>query len=364
MNTAYQNNKPSFLLFGHDTIECACYLAPISAAALDFAQLAAKKEDMRLTGSREPKPIQLGSEEFLLASHGTGSGYPFLLDNGAFSVQCGEFNKPNFFVTFRSFALWQYGAAPLNQRFLTWAESVGMRPYRPAHLSRVDFTFDYALPDLDFDEDSFVSAAAKDNQHRKNGRIQTFRLGEGELLLRVYDKCAEIAEKSAKTWFFDIWGQDHDVWRIEWQVRKDRLRTIGIRTFDDLLERQGDLLRVLVNDHTTLRTKTSDSNRSRWPLHPLWRDLQARVAELGGLGVVKELDAAKLLDERLTRLAVSVYGYMKRIGAIEGLRKGRAEIGLEEAFRVLRWKIDTLHDPLSWEIDVDKRLTQMRLGQW
>lgn len=355
--------QPTFLLFGHDTVECAYYLAPSSGPSLDYSKLAVEKEVMRASKSRSPTPLKLGSEEFLLASHCTGSGYPFLLENDAFAVQCGEFNQPNFYVTFRSVALWQFGAFKLHDRFLTWAASVGLAPYRPERLSRVDLTFDYQL-DLDFDENSFVSQAQKDNKHRRNGRAQTFRLGEGPLVLRVYDKCAEIDESSSKTWFFDLWGCKENVWRVEWQARKEWLRRFGIRTFADLTERQGDLLRVLVHDHTSLRTPSKDSNRSRWPLHPLWVDLQSRVDALEGLGVVREIDPAALLDERLTRLAISVYGYLKRIAAIDGLQHGRAEVGLEESVRTLQTKLDALHDPLSWEMDVDRRMTQMRLGQW
>lgn len=99
-------NTPPLLLFGHDTVECAYYLMPLADRSWSFERLAAEKELLRLSKSREGQPLVLGSESFLLAGHGTGSGYPFLLQNAALAVQCGEFNKPNFFVTFRSQALW------------------------------------------------------------------------------------------------------------------------------------------------------------------------------------------------------------------------------------------------------------------
>lgn len=354
-----------FLLFGHDTVECAYFLAPMGQSRLDFQHLAVEKESLRASKSRHPTALHLGSEEFLLATHGTGSGYPFLLENDSFSVQCGEFNKPNFFVTFRSFALWQFGAVALHKRFLKWAASVGLSPYRPESLSRVDFTFDYSIPSRDFDEDNFVTSFVADNRHRKNRQAQTFRFGAGQLLLRTYDKCAEISAQSAKTWFHDLWGgEQENVWRFEWQARKEWLRRFGIRTFIDLEERQGDLLRVLTHDHTSLRIKGADSNRSRWAMHPLWLDLQRRVADLGGLGIVREVDPVALLDERLTHIAISVYGHLKRIAAIEGLQKGRIEIGLQDSVNVLQQKLNRLHDPLSWGNDVERRMTEMRLGQW
>lgn len=352
------------LLSGHDTIECAYYLAPDSGCLLDYERLAVEKETMRLSKSRKPTPMKLGCEEFMLAGHGTKSGYPFLIENEAFSIQFGEFNNPSFFVAFRSIALWHQSAQGLHERFLAWAASVGLRAYQPEKLSRVDFTFDYHLPLIDFDEDNFVSSFAKDNQHRKHGKVQTFRLGEGDLVLRIYNKCDEIQESSAKTWFYDLWGMEQGVWRIEWQARKDWLRVVGIKTFEDLKERQGDLLRILVNDHTTLRIKTGDSNRSRWPLHPLWQDLQERVAQMEGLGVVRELDMAGLLDERQMRNAISMYGYMKRIAAIKCLQSGLPMMTHDHAQKHLGILLNRIHDPLTWQTDVERRMTEMRLGEW
>jgi hypothetical protein len=356
--------KLSQLLTGHDTIECAYYLAPGSNCTLDYERLAVEKESLRTAKVRHPKAIQLGSEEFLLMAHGTGSGYPFLIENDSFSVQFGEFNKPNFFVTYRSYALWQFGAAKLHQRFVDWGASMGMTVFQDERLSRVDFTFDYQIDAIDFDEDSFVSQAIKDNQHRKNRKVQTFRFGEGELVLRIYNKVDEIQESSAKTWFFNLWGCEENVWRIEWQVRKEWLRRFGISTFTDLAERQGDLLRILVNDHTTLRIQTEDSNRSRWPIHPLWHDLQDQVDQMPGFGIVRELDRGALLKERETRITISVYGYLKRLAAIQGIRLNTAEVGFEESLKHLVRKLENVHDALTWENDVKRRYNEMRLGQW
>jgi hypothetical protein len=111
------------LLSGHDTIECAYYLAPESGCVLDYEELAVEKEMMRQSKHCKAMPIKLGTEEFMLASHGTGSGFPFLMENEAFSIQFGEFNSPSFFVTYRSIALWHQGAQGLHDRFMAWASS-------------------------------------------------------------------------------------------------------------------------------------------------------------------------------------------------------------------------------------------------
>jgi len=359
-------NNPlfKFLLSGFDTVECAYYLLPTDDFKLDFIALAAEKESMVQAKTTKPKPIKLGSEEFLLLSHGTSSGYPFVIENDVFVIQFGEFNRPNFFVKYRSVALWHHGAQNLHQRFLTWASSVGMMQSQAERLSRVDYAFDYHLPELDFDENNFLSQSSKDSQYRKDGKLQTLKFGTDNVVLRIYNKVDEIKEKSHKTWFFDLWGIDQDVWRVEWQVRKDQLRLLGICSFVDLNERQGDLLRLLVKQHTTLRIKSNDSNKSRWPLHPLWLDLIERVNQMEGLGVVRELDMLNLLDERLTQIAISVYGYVKRVAAIEAIYTGSEKSYVDEAFQHLQNVINDIHDPLTWQKDVNRRVKEMRLGEW
>jgi hypothetical protein len=352
------------LISGYDTIECAYYLLPTDSFSLDYIALGAEKEALARQTKTKQKPIQLGSEEFMLASHGTGSGYPFLIENDVFSIQFGEFNKPNFFVKFRSIALWHYGAKALHDRFIEWASSVGMMQSQPERLSRVDYAFDYHLPVIDFDIDSFLSKADKDNQYRKNGTVQNYKFGSDEIGLRVYNKVDEINEKSHKTWFFDLWGIDQDVWRAEFQVRKTILRQFGITTFESLMDRQGDLMRFLVKVHTTLRIKSNDSNRSRWVMHPLWLDMIDQVNNMDGLGVVRELDHLALLDERLTRIAISVYGYVKRVAAIDALYINSDKSYMDEAFQHLQNRVTELHDPLTWQTEVNRRVKEMKLGEW
>jgi hypothetical protein len=275
-------------------------------------------------------------------------------------------NRPSFYVTFRSEALWRDSAAGVHARFVAWAQSAGLVVEGPEVVSRVDWSFDYHLPVLDFDESHFVSVAAKDSKHREGGRIQTLTFGRGDIVLRVYDKIAEIEQQSHKTWLLELWGGVcEDVWRIEWQARKALLRQFGIRTFESLREREADVLRYLVSEHTTLRVPSGDSNRSRWPLHPLWQDLQRRIDETASLGAKRSDTFASALDERLTRSLISVYGYLKRIAAIHVLQQGRHDVvPLALLLSELRLQLQRIHDPLAWDSDVRKRIDEMRVGPW
>lgn len=351
------------LASGLDTVECAYYLHAGPGCKLDFAALRLQREHMRESKQPEAAVLELGGMEFLLSPNGTKSGYPFFISNQDCTIQFGEFNNPSFYVRYNSFALWCKGAKFLHERFLTWAESLGLRALKPEGLSRCDFAFDFSLPQIDFDEDNFVTAAEKDSQHRKNGKVQTFTFGRDEIVLRVYNKSDEIKEASGKYWFYLFWQeQTENVWRVEWQIRKETLKRFGLRTFQDLFDGYGDVLRYLVTEHTSLRVKTEDANRSRWPVHSLWTMLAEHINTLPAQGVYREIDPRMALDETLLRMAISMEGYLKKIAAIECLKEGRPMLSQTQTIDRLIPLLEKVHNALTWRGDVQKRMDQLRLA--
>ncbi len=352
-----------YLVQGIDTIECSYYMTRLDGCLIDFVDLAMQKDILRIAKSKHGSSIKLGNEEFMLASHGTQRGYPFLIENEVFSIEFGEFNKPNFYVVFRSVGLWHFGAIGLHQRFLEWAVSVGLTPYKSEKISRLDFAFDYQIDEIDFDQDSFISTAKKDNLHRNHRIVQTFRFGIDQIVMRMYNKSDEIEESSHKTWFFKIWNAETNVWRIEWQVRKVLLKFLSIEGFADLNEGLGDLLRKLVKD-TSLRIKSEDTNRSRWQLHPLWKDLNLRINQMDANGLLRSFDRQALTQERLMRIKISLYGYIKGVAAHLQFSSNEEKSYIDEVFEYLQNGIMDLHDPLTWQTDIDRRVKKMRLGEW
>jgi hypothetical protein len=351
------------LLSGLDTIECAYYLRAGGSCGINFEALRAQREVMRDSKHPDSCVFNIGGMDFLLSHNGSKSGYPFIISNPDCTIQFGEFNDPSFFVKYSSFALWNRGAKFLHERFKHWAESLGFIELRSEGLSRCDFAFDFHLENIDFDEDSFVTAAEKDSQHRKNGKVQTFTFGRDDIVLRVYNKSAEIEESSGKYWLHLLWGeQTENVWRVEWQVRKETLKRFGLRTFADLFDGHGDVLRYLISEHTSLRVKSEDGNRSRWPVHPLWSLLAEHIDTLPAQGVYREVDPRAMLDETLMRMAISMEGYLKKVAAIECLKERRPMLSQGQTIDRLIPLLEKVHNGLTWRGDVQRRMDQLRLA--
>jgi len=351
------------LIYGFDTVEIAYYLISARDGSLDFDRLVAHRDSLKSSGLRHLSEVTLGTESFGLASHGTSSGYPVLLANESFTVQCGENNVPSFFVTYSSLALWHEGLEKLHLRFLAWADSVGLVPSKSETISRVDYAVDFHLPVMDFGADDFVSQAIKDVQHRKNGQVQTFRFGQDSIMLRVYNKSDEVKEQSGKYWLHSLWGYEEDVWRIEYQIRKDTLREFGISSLANLLSQYGVILSHLAFEHTRLTIPSEDSNRARWQTHPLWKSLQDHYSTLPIGFNDNEFNRNAHLDARLERCYVSMLGYAKRISAIKALQESSEPLALGKTLSVICGGLRRLYDPLTWRTDVKHRMVQMRLGQ-
>jgi hypothetical protein len=80
------------------------------------------------------------------------------------------------------------------------------------------------------------------------------------------------------------------------------------------------------------------------------------------LGVIRECDPQAQLDERMLQVGIAMYGYLKRVAAIHGLQRSKDEITKDDAMYRLGWLMDRLHDPLTWDIEVERRMTEMRLA--
>jgi hypothetical protein len=114
----------------------------------------------------------------------------------------------------------------------------------------------------------------------------------------LYDKTHEIRYHSKeKVWFYDLWPVPKDeegrpcepVWRLELRYRRKALHEFEIETVWDLLEHLADLWTYgtghvggdadgLPDGWLRYVVPTADTNRSRWPVHPVWEVIQSAFA--------------------------------------------------------------------------------------
>jgi hypothetical protein len=352
------------MLSGLDSLYVSYFFIP-KPSGVDWDDLAFRKARLRAGSGSDGEEITLGSQTFLLQPYGS-KPYSYVLRNRDFIVRLAENLNPCCHVQFLAEGLWQHGVNRQLRAVKEWAASVGLAESRPAVVGRADWAFDFHLETLDFDEDHFVSLAVKDNQHRKYRRVQTFTFGTGDKVVRAYDKSAEIEEESGKTWFYELWGRTCDVWRVEFQLREMGLREHGIKHLPDLPICQRALLWELATKHTSLRVPSADTNRSRWPRHPLWKALEEAIQALpeSGEGTPTDPRLPPLL--RVQAQEKSVYGHLKGIGALWTILEGREQpLTLEET--VARLKTGMMrrhHNRVEWAADLEDRRRRYELGEW
>jgi len=355
-------DRPKLLLSGLDSLYVSYYL---DTAALPWEELAYRKEKLQRTRSDDFTEIELGGEAFAVLPHGAHP-YPYVLRNDWAELRIAETLQPSCHIRFPSKALWELGVEALLQRARDWMAATDLPAFKDNAVARADWAFDYDLPTIDFLPEHFLSRARKDATHRDHGKLQTVVFGRGDIVIRVYDKVAEIGDQSGKAWFFDLWGQRDNVWRVECQVRRERLKEAGIRTTEELMDLQNDLLRELATRHTTLRRPSSDSNRARWPLHPLWRALREDIAKLPQTGLVRHIDPRNPLDWRLYQQAKAMYGNLKGLTAALMLLRDQTDptMPLDTVLGELPALLRTHHDDALWASEIGDRIRRYDLGLW
>lgn len=202
--------------------------------------------------------------------------------------------------------------------------------------------------------------------HLSGQQPQTFQYGKGEVLVRVYDKTAEL-DHSGKTWMPEVWreceGYDSSlpVMRVEAQLRSKAVKELGHRTATQAIAHAGEILDWTLREWCQLRVPNGDKKVTRWPEHPVWTQLRASTVSDGTCQRARtksELmplqDAAKRLIG-LVALSAAHYGDTSYIHALQ-LLSDMAEIRIEaeelDFAGLVAEKRKRLEAQMGWEPDV------------
>lgn len=142
----------------------------------------------------------------------------------------------------------------------------------------VDFVTNYPIAGIQNPE--WVTKARSFSNHFTDRRYSGVSIAAGSTLsARLYSKTIEM-KKNPRPYLEDIWRQlgwdgYSEVWRLEFQFRRQALRDLSVVTYADLMTSLHGLWQYSTENwlrHTI--PNESDKTQSRWPLSPFWEVIQ------------------------------------------------------------------------------------------
>lgn len=151
------------------------------------------------------------------------------------------------------------------------------------HISRVDLCVDFVTdyPVELVENSQWVGKPRNFSNHTVSRQFSGVSIAAGgDISARLYNKTLEM-KKNPRPYLENIWrnhGWDgqHDVWRLEFQYKRQVLRDLSIVNYPDLVRSLAGLWGYATNDwlrHTI--PSATDQTQSRWPTSSLWEVLQA-----------------------------------------------------------------------------------------
>lgn len=299
---------------GYDTVQEAFALIPTPAFTdrLEQAQAEARDLSADLDGTVE---FDLFGSPYKLHATGAKGGFRFRLESDDLLILIGSPARDwTISVRYLSAGLWEHGLDALRERALTDLRpycDVSREVYRRSmkgddyiRTSRVDYCFDFYSPAFSAEFTPGLSQAAVCHSSAKcheafsaytisrGGRGETLTIGsKAGLQVQVYDKTLEIDQASGKTWLHDVWigacdgewifgdaERPQDVWRLECRFSGDFLKERALRRPAEVERAMPELLAEALFKRRLGVVDPRDSNRWRWPMHPLWSEAARRRA--------------------------------------------------------------------------------------
>lgn len=254
-------------------------------------------------------------------------------------------------VSIRSRALALHGLEKVRGDLEKTCNKLGFSvPVDGISIGRVDFAVDILAPEFILDSNAVVVHSRtklkthtdlfESQVHSHSGRVTSVTIGKmpGRQVI-IYDKREEAMQKHKHEWPL-IWQEavtrlglppldmkqreTSQVWRVELRLGKSALRDrSNIRGWASFYEElEGQMVR-LSND-VSLHLPTPDTNRSRWPLHPLWIMAQQVVANgifAHDVEVPYEAVQAADLAQKQQEFMTLVTSHLVTLAYLDGLKE-------------------------------------------
>lgn len=296
---------------GFDTVTLSIKASLPEDVHAAFAEAKAQAEETRTVALVEVNGVSLHLE------HHGGKGYAYLASGGPHGANW-SFKKPNakdpwgIRVTLGSELLAAFGLGGARAHMEGILDRLGVTyTEEDVSLARVDVCADILAPHVALDPQNFVMPATtkrrdyleadKMQVHGTSGQVQSVTAGSpANRQVIIYDKRAEVIAKHKRHWWL-IWQRALDghiarginlpfhkldpsnpetsrVLRVELRAGKRLLKDRwGIRTWADLFDKFGDVSRETGEMYRYCDPTPGDTNRARWPNHPLWEIACAEI---------------------------------------------------------------------------------------
>jgi len=153
-------------------------------------------------------------------------------------------------------------------------------------------------------------------------------IGKNKILCRIYNKELEIHQQSRKFWMFDIWGiskapKDSKIIRVEFQIRREVIKELGLDTVNDLFDKIAGLWNYCTEKWLKFQARPGKHHTQRTTL-PWWE-----VVQQGFKGDQGEhsLIRSKAFSIEKDQHVYQILGSLKSLHALryEASEKGRQE---------------------------------------
>lgn len=208
-------------------------------------------------------PVTLDRTEYRVMASASAS-YSVILQNGDISIFLRKFSKnvknPVVKVEFRAEFLARCGYKIAVQKVLSMIEKEFIKSpiYKVNEIHLATDIQGYEFTPLDFyriktlSRNRTIFNEDEKNSYFTNQRFTGMTFGKGDLMLRIYNKTAEIS-KNKKKGFIEVlkwqnnpdFNKDLNVWRIEGQIRRAKLKELCIN--ETYINNEGQEVSISIN---------------------------------------------------------------------------------------------------------------------
>lgn len=323
-------------------------LLPSSLDALSRLKVMAQS-DLPQQQAKAQYPV--GGHIFEVKDKGAGL-FPFVLEDNAYRIQFSRQSKtlPMAYVKVSAHYLAHKGPQAVQDELRELLAEFGTLGANT--VSRIDLAADFTSSVVmdSWHRSAWVTRATEIHSYAKDQRFTGWTIGlGGHVACRLYDKVAEVVH-SGKDWNYNLWLAEgwkpgQDVWRLEFQFKREFLKGRQLGNLDSVLDHLNGLWSYATTEWLRLTAPNkADATRTRWPTHGLWvalaacdwesthsvlldkysnarnpTELRLIAVVLGSLASFMAMHNITDRNEGVDRLLNKLYEHYSRIAAYDGL---------------------------------------------